>query len=546
VWEDTCLVKGPPQKGHGDKADMHLSKHDLRQLDEDYLRGLSPEQLQSLSGKLLADLKEAHDRLSQTPSNSSRPPSTRAPWERADSGGVDEQAASAAEVERPGDRLDEGAAAQVEPDNALAQDETKPGRPGRRKGAPGVSRTQRLPVDAEERHRPETCAGCGTPLGEELEYRPYTARLELDVVPPDGAKCLVLRQTKHTYLETRCRCGHCTRARPGRAASEADWTVELSECYLAGPTLVALICALALRMRLSRARIQELLRDWLGLELGVATINQCIHEAGRAVDPVVQGEVLRAVRETDLLHADETGWKEGGRLLWLWVFTCASATLFTVGKRTRAVLERVLGETLDHWRMSDGYWAYRDYDWRLRCLAHLIRKARGLQESYDRRAEPFGTQLLAVIETLMQAVYQARGAPPDTPLRDQHAALLTALFHACTRHAESSHEKTRALARELLNDWDTFWVVLDYPWLPLTNNEAERALRHWVIARRIGNGTRTAQGTMAFANLASIIETCRKRSVSPWPYLAEVLRQRRRGLPAPALPAPVVPAGCPA
>ena len=117
---------------------------------------------------------------------------------------------------------------------------------------------------------------------------PYTARFELDVVPPDGAKCLVLRQTKHIYLETRCHCGHCTRARPGRVPGEAEWTVALSEWYLAGPTLVALICALALRMRLSRARIQEFLLDWLGLELGVATINQCLHEAGRAVDPVVQ------------------------------------------------------------------------------------------------------------------------------------------------------------------------------------------------------------------------------------------------------------------
>jgi hypothetical protein len=38
-------------------------------------------------------------------------------------------------------------------------------------------------------------------------------------------------------------------------------------------------------------------------------------------------------------------------------------------------------------------------------------------------------------------------------------------------------------------------------------------------------------------NLATIIETCRKRSVSPWPYLAEVIRQRRKGCPAPALPA---------
>jgi transposase len=116
--------------------------------------------------------------------------------------------------------------------------------------------------------------------------------------------------------------------------------------------------------------------------------------------------------------------------------------------------------------------------------------------------------------------------------------LLEALLDACERHADSRHEKTRALARELLNDWDTFWVVLDHPDLPLTNNEAERALRHWVIARRIGMGTRTDEGTRAFANLASVIETCRKRGRSPWPYLAEVIRQRRQGLQAPPLPLP--------
>jgi len=73
----------------------------------------------------------------------------------------------------------------------------------------------------------------------------------------------------------------------------------------------------------------------------------------------------------------------------------------------------------------------------------------------------------------------------------------------------------------------------------MRHNEAERALRHWVIARRIGMGTRTPQGTRAFALLASVIETCRKRGASPWVYIAEVVRERRRGLPAPPLPVPV-------
>jgi transposase len=63
---------------------MQLSDHDLRQLDEAYLESLSEEQARVLLGKALADLKTARERLGQNPSNSSRPPSTRAPWEQGD------------------------------------------------------------------------------------------------------------------------------------------------------------------------------------------------------------------------------------------------------------------------------------------------------------------------------------------------------------------------------------------------------------------------------------------------------------------------------
>jgi transposase len=101
----------------------------------------------------------------------------------------------------------------------------------------------------------------------------------------------------------------------------------------------------------------------------------------------------------------------------------------------------------------------------------------------------------------------------------------------------STHEKTRALAVEMLNDWDVIFTVLDHPQLPLTNNEAERALRHWVILRRISYGTRTDQGSRIFAILASVIETCRIRQQCPWRYLESVIDNRRAGFLAPPLPA---------
>lgn len=72
--------------------------------------------------------------------------------------------------------------------------------------------------------------------------------------------------------------------------------------------------------------------------------------------------------------------------------------------------------------------------------------------------------------------------------------------------------------------------------LPPTNNEAERALRHAVIARRISYGTRSTEGSLAYCSVLSVIETCRLRKVDPWSYIAQVLTLARRGIKNPPIP----------
>jgi hypothetical protein len=294
---------------------MHLSDHDLLQLDDAYLATLTPEQARALLSRVVTDLKAARERLAQSPSNSSRPPSSRAPWEgiedagEEDGGGDGHTPGSSAESAGVGEPGAGSSSRQARKDKGS-------GKPGRRKGAPGHSRTQTLPIDAEQVHAPSCCAACGRVLDGAGEARAHSARHTLDLARPDGgAGGLVLHQTKHVYRERRCTCGHWTRAQPARCAGDAAWTVALSEWHLAGPTLVAFICALTQRMRLSRARVREFLADWLGLSLSTATINQCVHEAARAVEPVVEKEILERVRNVELLYADETAWKEHGRLL---------------------------------------------------------------------------------------------------------------------------------------------------------------------------------------------------------------------------------------
>ncbi len=51
--------------------------------------------------------------------------------------------------------------------------------PGRRLGTPGHSRTQHLPVDAEQPCRPTCCAGCGQALTAASASRAHNARYEI-------------------------------------------------------------------------------------------------------------------------------------------------------------------------------------------------------------------------------------------------------------------------------------------------------------------------------------------------------------------------------
>ena len=74
------------------------------------------------------------------------------------------------------------------------------------------------------------------------------------------------------------------------------------------------------------------------------------------------------------------------------------------------------------------------------------------------------------------------------------------------------------------------------PDLPATNNEAERALRDAVIARRISNGTRSEEGSAAYAATLSVFETCRRRGVEPWRYITDLLARARKGLPHLTIP----------
>lgn len=523
---------------------MNLSNHDLRQIDESYLDSLSEVELREVSKKLCRDLKAARERLNQNPDNSSRPPSSRAPWEQAKSEQVAENDGAdngdkknQKKASTPSTKADKDTASN--PDSNK-QNEKPSNTPGKQKGAPGYGRKLELAVTDEKPHKPECCAACSKAFGADTNFTAWTGRYELELeLGESDLAGIHVKHLKHTYYQAICQCGHTSRTEPGHAEIGADWSVDVTEWHLCGPNLVSLIVCLSQDLHVSRDKIRGFLSDWLHIELSKGVINTCIHEAAHAAEPVVREQLIPQLLESKLLHIDETPWKQVKQMLWLWVFVSTTTVVLGIGKRDRTMLLKMLGEKFAGVLMSDGFGVYRSYDNRIRCWAHLIRKARGLAQSLDSEAQSFGESVLMAMYLLMRNIYRLRDGPPDEEAETigQHNVVLRNMLRdLCELFRENTYEAAQSLAREFLYDWEAIIRVIEEPALPLTNNTAECALRPWVILRKITFGSRNHQGSQVVALLASIIATCRLRSLNLWRYLAEVIELRRKGLPAPVMP----------
>jgi hypothetical protein len=344
---------------------------------------------------------------------------------------------------------------------------------------------------------------------------------------------------KHRHVEVTCPCGARTAARPlaGTVSILEGRKRQLrpGEGGLVGPGLASFIAALSVRYRLSRAKIAEFLDTWLKLQLSVGSIDRCIREAGLACEPIVEG-LIDDLRAAGVVHADETPWpQQGHKLRWLWVALSRTTAIYRIASRHAETIRDLIGEAFFGWLVSDGYRAYRDHPRRQRCLAHLIRKGIALAEGYHYDAARFGDWLVRDLRKLIHTVGQnaAPGAGPRKPVKP----IIASLKRACEFHQHEAGDKARALAREILADWDAVIAFVSNPDLPPTNNDAETALRHAVIARRISYGTRTDEGSRAYAALLSIVETARRRKHDPWDIIQNAVQSARRGQPATLMPA---------
>jgi len=501
-----------------------LDKNDLAQMNEDYFKSLKKERLVEVAKNLHILATDLWEKQQQNSENSSQPPSLDNPYT---STPTTEESAINSPRETGTEETEQK---QIDESSGKPNQKKSHRKPGKQPGAKGFGRSQALKAEVIIPHYPHRCAACNQDLTESDSQR-YMGYYVLELEPELFGFRIVTQL--HHYYRTTCSCGHCTIAKPGtgRVSVVAGRSKDLilTEYVLVGALLATFIASLSVRYRMSRRKIQEFLADWTNSELSIGTIDRCIRETGIACEPVVE-ELVEQLQIADILHLDETHWYESGKLYWLWVAVSTKTAVFHIGSRRQEELSHLVTEAFMGWLISDGYAAYRSYPKRQRCVAHLIRKALAITGAINQKAAAIGQWILDDLRELISTI--ASGSEDNHLIRQ----LLRGLRRVCHLGKKADHQKLQALGKEILNDWDAMVAFVKNPSLPPTNNEAERALRHAVIARNIGFGTRTREGSLAYSSLLSVIETCRLRDINPWSYIAEVLTVARQGLSPPPFP----------
>ena len=449
---------------------------------------LSPEAQAAVSAlvqsfeRRIADLEE---RLGKNSTNSSRPPSSDPP-----------------SVKRP--------------PPAPASGKKRGGQPGhRRQARPLVPPEQlRQVIDC----KPTECRWCHQVLqGDD----PEPIRHQVAELPP--VRPTVDEYRLHRLTCPRCRTSTCATLPPGVPRGSF------------GPRLRAILSVLAGGYRLGKRPIRQLAFDLLGLTISVGMICRLERQSADELETPVEG-LREYVRAAPVAHIDETSWWQGRDKMWLWTAVTRLVTVFMIApSRGADVAREVLGTDAKKVVISD---RLKSYAWIKRhqfCWAHLNRDFQAMVDRGGESAE-VGRLLLGHSERLFDWWHRVRdGTMARATLRSKVAMMRFSFREDLRRGVKGGGSKTAGTCRELLAGESHLWTFVRVEGVEPTNNDAERALRHGVIYRKLSGGTDSEAGSRFVERMLSVVATCRQQEINVLDYLTRCYQARLDGQAAPSL-----------
>ena len=398
-----------------------------------------------------------------------------------------------------------------------AEDErsSQPARPGRKAGHVGRFRPQPAQIDQVIDVPLESCPHCGGVIGQKRALVQYIEEI------PEVRPHVTQLSTEEGW------CAHCQREvysthrlQTGRAGGAAATQL--------GPRALALACDLNKAKGLSMRRTTAILGEHFGLQITPGGLAQLVQRMGRKLQPEYERMSLE-LRQSAVVHADETSWWVGGPGWWLWVFATAKTTVYLViQSRAAGVALGVLGESFAGVLVSDCLAIYDDLNpLQQKCYSHHLKAVSEALQTLGANGSDYLRQVQALLRTALW-LKALQGPVPDQRF--------TLCVDTLKTRAQALLDRPRAPAIEekvrmrLWKQRDHLFTFLERAEVSATNNLAERQLRPAVIARKISCGNKTDKGAQAWAVLASLAATYRQRGGSVITELSSrVLLQPARG-----------------
>jgi transposase len=350
---------------------------------------------------------------------------------------------------------------------------------------------------------------------------PEPIRHQVAEVPP--VQPTVDEYRLHRLTCPRCRTSTCATLPPGVPQGAF------------GPRLRAILSVLAGGYRLGKRPIRQLAFDLLGLTISVGMIVRLERQAAAELEAPVE-ELREYVRETAVAHIDETSWWQGRDKMWLWTAVTRLVTVFTIApSRGGDVAREILGTEAGKVVISDRLASYGWIKRRQFCWAHLDRDFQAMIDRGGESAE-VGRLLLGHSERLFDWWHRVRdGTMARATLRSKVAMMRFSFREDLRRGVKCGCARTAGTCRELLAGESHLWTFVRVEGVEPTNNDAERALRHGVIYRKLSGGTDSEAGSRFVERMLSVVATCRQREINVLDYLTRCYQARLDGKAAPTL-----------
>ena len=276
-----------------------------------------------------------------------------------------------------------------------------------------------------------------------------------------------------------------------------------------GPNLRAFVIYLRSVQGIPLARLREVMADLFGLDISEGALVNILAASARPFAAARECIKARLLAGT-VMASDETGLRVGKANWWLWVFHHADSAVFVADRhRSKAVVETFLGDHRPDYWISDRYgaqmgWATREHQV---CLSHLIRD---VQYAIDAGDGVFAPGLKGLLKRAC-AIGRRRDGLTDATLKNYEADLdrrLDRLMALVPSH--SAGTRLQAVIRKIRRH---LFVFVQNRELSATNNGSERALRPCAVYRKITNGFRSEWGAALYADIRSVVESARRRSI---------------------------------